>query len=104
MHPMAKQKDKSKGKNPKLKLVNAKSALDPIRVRSTHEQADVIRQKALKDGAASVTTMAVGPNQAETIAVFAKRAAASVFSKWLQSSRNVELVEVSTEGAVKPTA
>ncbi|MBP3708705.1 MAG: hypothetical protein J6J36_08960 [Clostridia bacterium] len=100
---MAKQKNRSEGKNPKLKPANAKSAPDPIRVRSTHEQADAIRQKALKDGAASVATMVVGPNQVETTAVFAKKAAASVFSKWLQSSRNVELVENATEGAAKPT-
>lgn len=87
---MAKPKKESKG-NSKPKQT-AKSVQNPIRVRSTHEQSDSIRQKALRAGAASVATMAVGPNYVETIVVFAKKSAANEFSKGIQSSRNIEIV------------
>lgn len=89
---MTKQKDTSRGKNPKLESTKVKSAPAPIRARCTNDKVDGIRQKALKSGASKVTTMLVGPNQSETAAEFTKKADAKKFSEWLQSSRNIELV------------
>ena len=79
-------------------MAKQKKVVKPIRIRTTEEESEQVRQRALKMGAVRVGTRIVSPTHVESYAEFAKAAHAKDFEALLRKKyKGWLIVEVQIE-------